>query len=152
MPGISIITATTQGRSDGYSLRHHPNGRGLMPTYNRIEEMDRWDVVNYVRALQGRIPNTAGLGAVGLPGADGEHAAGYTATAPTRPAPHWRDARGPWAARRLAAGRRPPHGRPPRRQSQGPTPGRGAPGPQPRRARRARAHPQQPDADRRGTP
>ena len=32
------------------------NGRGLMPPYNRIEEMDRWDVVNYVRGLQGRYP------------------------------------------------------------------------------------------------
>ena len=28
------------------------NGRGTMPTYNRIEEMERWDVVNYVRGLQ----------------------------------------------------------------------------------------------------
>jgi mono/diheme cytochrome c family protein len=31
------------------------NGRGTMPTYNRIEERDRWDVVNYVRALQGKV-------------------------------------------------------------------------------------------------
>ena len=30
------------------------NGRGLMPTYNRIEEPDRWDIVNYLRAIQGK--------------------------------------------------------------------------------------------------
>ena len=25
-----------------------------MPTYNRIEESDRWDIVNYLRSLQGK--------------------------------------------------------------------------------------------------
>jgi hypothetical protein len=57
--------------------------------------MDRWDVVNYVRALQGRIPNTAGLGQVGYPGQNGATVPGYTASAPTRPVPQWRDPRGP---------------------------------------------------------
>ncbi len=95
MPAINIISATTQARSDGYIYGMLRNGRGLMPSYNRIEEMDRWDVVNYVRALQGRIPNTAGLGQVGYPGQNGVTVPGYTVTAPTRPAPHWRDARGP---------------------------------------------------------
>lgn len=95
MPQISIIGATTQARSDGYIYGMMRNGRGLMPAYNRIEEMDRWDVVNYVRALQGRIPNTAGLGQVGYPGQNGATVPSYTVTAPTRPAPHFRDARGP---------------------------------------------------------
>lgn len=95
MPQISIISATTQGRTDGYIYGMIRNGRGLMPTYNRIEEMDRWDVVNYVRALQGRIPNTAGLGQVGYPGQNGATVPGHTVTAPTRPVPHWRDTRGP---------------------------------------------------------
>ena len=97
MPQISIIGAITQGRTDGYIYGMIRNGRGLMPTYNRIEEMDRWDVVNYVRALQGRVQNTAGLGQVGYPGQNGATVPGYTVTAPTRPAPHWRDPRGPMA-------------------------------------------------------
>lgn len=95
MPGINLTTDLTKGRSDGYIYGMMRNGRGLMPTYNRIEEMDRWDVVNYVRALQGRIPNTAGTGPVGYPGQNGATVPGYTASAPTRPAPHWRDTRGP---------------------------------------------------------
>ena len=45
-----------KGRTDGYIFGMIRNGRGLMPPYNRIEEMDRWDVVNYVRALQGKLP------------------------------------------------------------------------------------------------
>ena len=100
MPGISIVSDITKGRPDGYIYGILRNGRGLMPTYNRIEEMDRWDVVNYVRALQGRIPNTAGVGPVGYPGQNGATVPGYTATAPTRPAPHWRDPRGPMGAAR----------------------------------------------------
>jgi mono/diheme cytochrome c family protein len=95
MPAISIITDLTKGRPDGYIYGMMRNGRGLMPTYNRIEEMDRWDVVNYVRALQGRVPNTAGIGATGYPGQNGSTVPGYTASAPTRPAPHYRDPRGP---------------------------------------------------------
>ena len=26
----------------------------MMPSYNRIEESDRWDIVNYLRSLQGK--------------------------------------------------------------------------------------------------
>jgi len=92
---ISIIGDVTRNRSDGYIYGMMRNGRGAMPTYNRIEEMERWDVVNYVRALQGRVPNTAGVGPVGYPGQNGATVPGYTAMAPTRPAPHFRDTRGP---------------------------------------------------------
>jgi mono/diheme cytochrome c family protein len=87
MPGIAINGAGTQGRSDGYIYGMIRNGRGLMPPYNRIEEPDRWDVVNYVRALQGTVQNSAGLGAVGYPGQTGASLPGATTTAPTRPAP-----------------------------------------------------------------
>lgn len=87
VPSISIVMDMTKGRSDGYIYGMMRNGRGAMPTYNRIEEMDRWDVVNYVRALQGTIPNTAGVGPVGYPGQGGSAVPGYTAMAPTRPAP-----------------------------------------------------------------
>ncbi len=100
MPGISIVSDITKGRSDGYIYGMLRNGRGLMPNYNRIEEMERWDVVNYVRALQGRIPNTAGVGPVGYPGQNGATVPGYSAMAPTRPAPHWRDTRGQLGAAR----------------------------------------------------
>jgi mono/diheme cytochrome c family protein len=95
MAGINLLGPATQARTDGYIYGVIRNGRGIMPTYNRIEELDRWDVVNYVRALQGRTPNTAGVGRVGYPGQNGATVPGYSPTAPTRPAPHWRDARGP---------------------------------------------------------
>ena len=39
------------------------NGRGLMPPYNRIEENDRWDLINYLRALQAG--GNVAVGAVG---------------------------------------------------------------------------------------
>ena len=65
LPAPSLLTDQAKGRSDGYIWGMIRNGRGAMPTYNRIEEMERWDVVNYVRGLQ------AGDGADrtgGLPG------------------------------------------------------------------------------------
>ncbi|MDF1503483.1 cytochrome c, partial [Roseisolibacter sp. H3M3-2] len=92
MPGINIVGAGTQGRTDGYLYGMMRNGRGLMPSYNRIEEMDRWDVVNYVRALQGRVPNSAGVGPTGYPGQNGTTVPGHSQTAPTRPAPFFRTA------------------------------------------------------------
>jgi mono/diheme cytochrome c family protein len=88
--GINLTQALTQGRTDGYIFGMIRNGRGLMPTYNRIEEMDRWDIVNYVRALQGKIPNTVGIGPYGVPGQNGATVPGPTRDAPTRPAPMWR--------------------------------------------------------------
>ena len=102
IPGIGIGKGSNADvrYSDGYIYGMMRNGRGLMPTYNRIEEMDRWDVVNYLRALQGKVPNTAGVGPVGYPGQNGSTVPGYSATAPTRPAPQWRDARGPLGAAR----------------------------------------------------
>jgi len=56
MPAPSLLTDITKNRTDGYIYGMIRNGRGLMPTYDRIEDMDRWDVVNYIRALQGKIP------------------------------------------------------------------------------------------------
>ena len=50
------MTDQAKARSDGYIWGMIRNGRGLMPPYNRIEEMDRWDVVNYLRGLQGKYP------------------------------------------------------------------------------------------------
>jgi mono/diheme cytochrome c family protein len=75
--------------SDGYLFGIIRNGRGLMPSYNRIEESDRWDLINYLRALQSggaTLPTTA----TGLPGQTGDLVPGPSMTAPTRPAPHAR--------------------------------------------------------------
>jgi len=85
MPGINLITDVTKGRTDGYIFGMIRNGRGLMPPYNRIEEPDRWDVVNYLRALQGG--GQVETGPLAAPGVTGDKLPGATRTAPTRPAP-----------------------------------------------------------------
>lgn len=84
--GPNSNAATTL--SDGYLFGIIRNGRGLMPPYNRIEERDRWDLINYLRALQ---RGGAGLPAnvLGLPGQTGNLVPGPSMTAPTRPAPHY---------------------------------------------------------------
>ncbi len=85
MPGINLITDVTKGRTDGYVFGMIRNGRGLMPPYNRIEEPDRWDVVNYLRALQSGAQVASGP--LAAPGVTGDKLPGSTRTAPTRPAP-----------------------------------------------------------------
>jgi hypothetical protein len=64
------------------------NGRGLMPTYNRIEEMDRWDIVNYLRSIQGKLTIAADT-SHGLPGETGGLVPGASTMGPTRPAPYY---------------------------------------------------------------
>lgn len=83
----SLLTDQAKGRSDGYIWGMMRNGRGLMPPYNRIEEADRWDVVNYVRGLQGRYPVT--VGPVGRPGETGDKLPGVTRLGPTVPAAYF---------------------------------------------------------------
>ena len=61
------------------------NGRGVMSNYNRIEEADRWDVANYVKALQA---GTADTLPIGMPGQNGTTVPGPSATAPTKPSPY----------------------------------------------------------------
>ncbi len=91
VPGISIVYDGTKARADGYIYGMLRNGRGSMPSYNRIEEPDRWDVVNYVRGLQGKYPGrTVATGPFGYPGQTGWTIPTYTKTAPTRPSPMWR--------------------------------------------------------------
>jgi len=85
MPGINLTTDVTRGRSDGYIFGMIRNGRGLMPPYNRIEEPDRWDVVNYLRALQSGAQVESGP--LAAPGVTGDKLPGATRTGPTRPAP-----------------------------------------------------------------
>ena len=85
MPGINLMTDVTRGRTDGYIFGMIRNGRGLMPPYNRIEEPDRWDVVNYLRALEGG--GQVESGPLAAPGVTGDKLPGVTRTAPTRGAP-----------------------------------------------------------------
>jgi hypothetical protein len=85
-----LIGASAEGRSDGYIWAIMRNGRGAMPSYNRIEELDRWDVVNYIRGLQGRYQ--VATGPVGLPGETGDKVPGYSQMGPTRPSPYWHHA------------------------------------------------------------
>jgi mono/diheme cytochrome c family protein len=85
-----LVGASAEGRSDGYIFGIMRNGRGAMPSYNRIEELDRWDVVNYVRGLQGRY--TVAIGPVGLPGETGDKVPGYSQMGPTRPSPYYHHA------------------------------------------------------------
>ncbi len=86
---INLTADATKNRTDGYIFGMIRNGRGLMPTYNRIEEMDRWDIVNYVRGLQGKLDKPVPTGPVGYPGQTGDALPGYTLTAPTRPFPYY---------------------------------------------------------------
>ena len=88
-PGIPLVGAASPapGRTDGYIWGIIRNGRGLMPPYNRIEELERWDVVNYVRGLQGRY--AVQTGPVGHPGETGNKLPGYSQMGPTRPSPYY---------------------------------------------------------------
>jgi len=61
----SLVTDTVGRRSDGYLFGVIVNaqamGRGLMPRYgDKIRGTDRWDLVNYVRTLQGLARNGGG--------------------------------------------------------------------------------------------
>ena len=60
-----------------------------MPTYDRIEAHERWDVVNYVRGLQGKLGRAVDTTAAGKPGETGRTVPGFTESAPTRPSPYW---------------------------------------------------------------
>jgi mono/diheme cytochrome c family protein len=84
---LSLVADQAKGRSDGYIWGMMRNGRGLMPSANRIEDMDRWDVVNYVRGLQGRY--AVERGPVGRPGETGDKLPGASLIAPTVPAKYF---------------------------------------------------------------
>jgi mono/diheme cytochrome c family protein len=62
VPPPDITQDPTKQRSDGYLYAMIRQGRGIMPRYgDKIRGADRWNVVNYVRVLQGLIapPDTA---------------------------------------------------------------------------------------------
>ena len=89
IPAPNLVMDMTKNRTDGYIWGMMRNGRGIMPNYDRIESSDRWDVVLYVRALQGKLPGVvADTSPAGFPGQNGRTVPGFTRTAPTRPAPY----------------------------------------------------------------
>jgi mono/diheme cytochrome c family protein len=84
-----LTTEVAMARTDGYIFGMIRNGRNNMPSYNRIEERDRWDVVNYVRALQGRVTDVPfERGPLALPGVTGDKLPGVSQLGPTRAVPH----------------------------------------------------------------
>ena len=83
-----LVSGPALSRTDGYIFGMIRNGRGNMPSYNRIEEKDRWDVVNYVRGLQGKLPTPVATGPLAAPGVTGPALPGPTTLGPTRPVPH----------------------------------------------------------------
>jgi mono/diheme cytochrome c family protein len=92
-PPIAIGAGSNAGTrlSDGYLFGIIRNGRGLMPPYNRIEERDRWDLINYLRAVQSGGASVANV-PLGRPGETGTLVPGPSLTAPTRSAPYFRPA------------------------------------------------------------
>lgn len=81
----SLLLDITKQRADGYLFGMIRNGRATMPAYNRIEDLDRWDIVNYVRGLQGKLAAPVPTGPLGLPGETGDKLPGATHTGPTVP-------------------------------------------------------------------
>ncbi len=56
VPPPDLTQDATKARSDGYVYAMIKQGRGIMPKYgDKIRGVDRWNVVNYVRKLQGMI-------------------------------------------------------------------------------------------------
>jgi mono/diheme cytochrome c family protein len=89
MMKMSLLSETAMARSDGNIYGVIRNGRGIMPSYNRIEHMDRWDLVNYIRGLQGKLGRTVPTGPLGVPGETGTKVPGSTMIGPQRPIPHF---------------------------------------------------------------
>jgi mono/diheme cytochrome c family protein len=86
----ALTDSSAKGRTDGYIWGMIRNGKGAMPSYNRIDQMDRWDIVNYVRALQGKIAIKADTTRAGYAGQNGTTVPRASHTAPTRPAPFFK--------------------------------------------------------------
>lgn len=89
-PPIGTAASAAAGFTDGYIFGIIRNGRGLMPTYNRIEEPDRWDIINYLRSLQGKLPGIAPDSSHCLPGVNGAACVpAASQMGPTRPSPYF---------------------------------------------------------------
>lgn len=78
-----IGQALTGAFSDGHIFTVITQGVRRMPNYRRIPPSDRWDIVNYVRYLNGQVPGpqparTASAAAPAAPAASAAPAAGGT--------------------------------------------------------------------------
>ena len=88
-PGINLQIDAAKARTDGYIFGMIRNGRGLMPPYNRIEERDRWDLINYLRALQGRVTGVPfERGPLARPGVTGDKVPGPSTLGPNKAIPY----------------------------------------------------------------
>jgi mono/diheme cytochrome c family protein len=88
VPAIGSGSNAATKLTDGYIFGMIRNGRGLMPTYNRIEEPDRWDIINYLRSIQGKGTIAADT-SHGRPGETGPLVPGASQMGPTRPSPFY---------------------------------------------------------------
>ncbi|MDX1578616.1 MAG: cytochrome c [Gemmatimonadota bacterium] len=52
IPLLNLLSEQAAAYSDGYIWGMITNGRGLMPSYRRIPDHERWYVVDHVRQLQ----------------------------------------------------------------------------------------------------
>ena len=60
MPPYPLISDRVKGFTDGYIYGMIRVGRGNIPAYgHRISHFDRWNIVNYLRVLQGVEPAAA---------------------------------------------------------------------------------------------
>jgi mono/diheme cytochrome c family protein len=88
-PPIGTAQSAAAGYSDGYIFGIIRNGRVLMPSYNRIEESDRWDIVNYIRTLQGKGTIARDTTWNCRPGETGACVPAASTMGPTRPSPYY---------------------------------------------------------------
>jgi mono/diheme cytochrome c family protein len=89
VPAPSLLSDVIKARTDGYIFGQIRNGGTLMPPMNRVDEHDRWHVINYVRGLQGKLPADIVVPkeAPGRPGVTGDSLPGPTRLGPTRAVP-----------------------------------------------------------------
>jgi mono/diheme cytochrome c family protein len=59
LPTLNLLSERAVGLSDGYIYGMIANGRGVMPSYRRVQHDDRWYLVEYVRKLQEEAPAPA---------------------------------------------------------------------------------------------
>jgi len=56
LPTLNLLSERALDLSDGYIYGMIANGRGVMPSYRRVQHEDRWYLVEYVRKLQEDAP------------------------------------------------------------------------------------------------
>lgn len=61
---VDLTSPGTQSRTDGYIYAYiRYGGKVMMPSYREnVSSEEAWDIVNYVRKLQGKLSNTQGMG------------------------------------------------------------------------------------------